>query len=721
MKSISSINIMHIFFMCILIIISVLLHSQSNWNWQNPKPHGYSYYSVAKIPDSDKIISVGYNGLVTTVTENGDNWDTIYLENTLRKIIFSNHNTGFITCADGTLYKTIDSALSWQLLDLEHDISVNDIFFLDETTGFILGNNEQSEEKIVLKTIDSGDTWFNLYTAPSASFSIFEIYFYDNNIGYGTGSINNLFKTIDGGNTWTEIDILGYYHFETIEFVSEDIGFILAIDESVDCHNHVILKTIDGGDNWELMLFEGGYPSDMKFSDMNNGFLIGDYGIIKYTDDCGETWNYCGEPISNDFESICFSENGNYFIVGEGGIIFKSTNNGISWDSLNQGTSEHLNSIYFIDESTGLIAGNDGTILRTTDAGENWIHIESNILDDLRCISFVNENIGFMLGVGNNILKTTDGGNNWFIISSFDAYLFSVLFLNENVGFVAGNSFVMKTVDSGLNWVELDIQEQYLSCFYDIEFINENIGFVIGSGGRLLKTVDGGNDWDYVSSCTDETLLSIYFFDENLGFISGANGRIIRTTDGGNSWICVYYGTNEMLYSIYFVDNNVGYVTGTSGCVLKTINSGSTWEEVGPQVPNSLNSVFFTDNKGYIVGDLGLIMTTEATGINNHNLVENNHHNDVYLYPNYPNPFNPETTISFDLTAENTNNTEIIICNLKGQKIKELRITNYELRMNKVVWDGKDDNHKSVSSGIYFYKLKLDNKTVAVKRCILMK
>ncbi|MCD4820242.1 MAG: T9SS type A sorting domain-containing protein [Candidatus Cloacimonetes bacterium] len=85
---------------------------------------------------------------------------------------------------------------------------------------------------------------------------------------------------------------------------------------------------------------------------------------------------------------------------------------------------------------------------------------------------------------------------------------------------------------------------------------------------------------------------------------------------------------------------------------------------------------------------------------------------------NYPNPFNPETTISFDLTAESINNAEIIICNLKGQKIREYSISNNQ---SSIVWDGKDDNQKSVSSGIYFYKLKMDSRTIAVKRCILMK
>ena len=89
------------------------------------------------------------------------------------------------------------------------------------------------------------------------------------------------------------------------------------------------------------------------------------------------------------------------------------------------------------------------------------------------------------------------------------------------------------------------------------------------------------------------------------------------------------------------------------------------------------------------------------------------------LYQNYPNPFNPETTIRF--TTENTEkNTEIVIYNLKGQKVKTLVNEVLPAGQHSVVWDGKDDNNKPVSSGIYFYKLKSDNYE-KTKKMLLMK
>ncbi|MCD4796055.1 MAG: T9SS type A sorting domain-containing protein, partial [Candidatus Cloacimonetes bacterium] len=93
----------------------------------------------------------------------------------------------------------------------------------------------------------------------------------------------------------------------------------------------------------------------------------------------------------------------------------------------------------------------------------------------------------------------------------------------------------------------------------------------------------------------------------------------------------------------------------------------------------------------------------------------------ISLMQNYPNPFNPETTISFS-TAEDTENTELIIYNIKGQKVKQL-ISNSANQLSSgqhsVVWNGRDDNGELVSSGVYFYKLKTDNKELTRKMLLV--
>lgn len=85
---------------------------------------------------------------------------------------------------------------------------------------------------------------------------------------------------------------------------------------------------------------------------------------------------------------------------------------------------------------------------------------------------------------------------------------------------------------------------------------------------------------------------------------------------------------------------------------------------------------------------------------------------------NYPNPFNPETTISFNLKS--TINTNLAIYNLKGQLVKSFQPSKLKLGNNEIVWKGKDDKNREVASGIYFIKLKNDNISLS-KKMILMK
>ncbi len=85
---------------------------------------------------------------------------------------------------------------------------------------------------------------------------------------------------------------------------------------------------------------------------------------------------------------------------------------------------------------------------------------------------------------------------------------------------------------------------------------------------------------------------------------------------------------------------------------------------------------------------------------------------------NYPNPFNPSTTISFELNTKFIEETELIIYNLKGQKIKSLPVILSGVE-GTVNWNGNDDNNEQVSSGIYFYKLNVENSPV--NKMLLMK
>ncbi|MDP8201708.1 MAG: T9SS type A sorting domain-containing protein [Candidatus Tenebribacter burtonii] len=107
---------------------------------------------------------------------------------------------------------------------------------------------------------------------------------------------------------------------------------------------------------------------------------------------------------------------------------------------------------------------------------------------------------------------------------------------------------------------------------------------------------------------------------------------------------------------------------------------------------------------------------SDYVGISDGEIIESN---QIYCINAFPNPFNPSTTISFSIPEESK--VELTVFNIKGQKVKILVKDEFEKGNHFVVWNGIDEFDKLVSSGVYFYKLNVNGKTEAVKKCLLLK
>jgi len=88
------------------------------------------------------------------------------------------------------------------------------------------------------------------------------------------------------------------------------------------------------------------------------------------------------------------------------------------------------------------------------------------------------------------------------------------------------------------------------------------------------------------------------------------------------------------------------------------------------------------------------------------------------LIGNYPNPFNPETTIEYALNEPG--NIYLEVYNIRGQKVRTLVSEFKEIGYHSVIWDGNDSNGNQIGSGIYFYQLKADDFQ-KVRKMILIK
>ncbi|MBC7642905.1 MAG: T9SS type A sorting domain-containing protein, partial [Flavobacterium sp.] len=243
----------------------------------------------------------------------------------LNRIQFANAFVGYAVGNNGVLLKTIDSGENWTFVATGSTNNFYGLSVLNENTFFISGDNG-----LVKKSIDGGIS-FSTLTAPS-NLGVFDIQFFGQLIGYaevGTSNTfyqsNNLYKTIDGGISWTLLcDAIDSFYF-----VNEYLGFI---NKSQDG----LYKTINGGTdllNLNIQTYE-----EIDLFAINENLL----------------WN-----IKNQY-ALCWCT---YTNVTK--IDFSSTQGFPQIESY-FGSAGQLMAIHFANENIGFVVGVSGKIYKNT-------------------------------------------------------------------------------------------------------------------------------------------------------------------------------------------------------------------------------------------------------------------------------------------------------------------------------------------------------------------
>jgi hypothetical protein len=237
-------------------------------------------------------------------------------------------------------------------------------------------------------------------------------------------------------------------------------------------------------------------------------------------------------------------------------------------------------------------------------------------------------------------------------------------------------------------------------------------------------TTDGGASWNFVPfylNSNEGKGYDVIFTDIQRGYAAcgvwDGRGAIARTTDGGATWNSILF--SGPLYAINFpisATSLVGYAAGENGTVLKTTDAGNSWRAQIYGIGQRLDDISFLDfDYGFAVGSAGTILKTETGGeppvgiINNGQSIPNR----IKLLANYPNPFNPRTTISWQLSVNS--NVSLNVYNLQGQKVKTLLSASQLAGFHSIELDAS-----GMASGVYFYMLEA-GAYFEIKKMIVLK
>ncbi|MFZ5553171.1 MAG: DUF6443 domain-containing protein [Bacteroidota bacterium] len=213
----------------------------------------------------------------------------------------------------------------------------------------------------------------------------------------------------------------------------------------------------------------------------------------------------------------------------------------------------------------------------------------------------------------------------------------AIQMINSNLGYLSGNvgtrGYLYQTNDGGVTWTRMN--DIVASDLKKIQMVNASIGFAVGNNGTVLKTTNGGSDWDMLNTYqynVIEHLNDLHFINATTGVIVGEKSRILKTTDGGNTFTTYllpfssgsFTTADQHIQSITH-DGTAFYITSTrpDGIVTPVYsvihrslngNNAASWT-----IENQISSVSINDvssyasNMGYAAGIDGSLLHTDGT------------------------------------------------------------------------------------------------------------
>ncbi len=377
----------------------------------------------------------------------------------------------------------------------------------------------------------------------------------------------------------------------------------------------------------------------------------------------------------------------------------------------------------------------------TDDGGDSWAMIYSldYIWEKFVDIQMIDSQFGMatvnLAGVDYRDYRLTyDGGYTWTsIIDTLPDGLEIqyIQFISSEIGFICTQPLVAhesisiyKTVDSGLTWTQSQNPNNSIgmqNIMYSLDETN------IWSGGYLYPTIDGGG-LHYSNDGGDSWQLLLEtppIYDLNMvtaeyGAYLGISYShslisLVITHDNFNTSTYVYTENDfgDYFFGFCFQNESNIWVACRMGKVMLSRNGGISFREYVNLNDDLLDIEFFNDT-GFVYSVDSIYKLTYPVSNNDSEQILGND----YQLTNYPNPFNPQTTISFAL--EKAESVKLEIFNSKGQRVKNLLKSKLQPGKHNYAWDGTDNHNNKVSSGVYFYRLEVAGEK-HIKQCILLK
>jgi len=650
----------------------------------------------------------------------------------------SNSNVVWAATTEGT-FKSNDAGASWTQV---HNVIMAMDLVIDANNpqNVIVGcGNFSSTGNGIYRTTNGGASWTKITAGVPAAFNgkiqlaIHPTPFgtavyasFGNGFGFSDGA-SWLAKSTNSGASWTTVSTLDYSKWQG--------WYSHAIDINPANQNELMIVGIDVHKSTD---------AGVTVIQKSGGGPFG--GFIPPGDPEGPS-NY----VHSDVHEVEYHPtNPNIIYIGCDGGVFRSTDGGGTFEGCNGGyqTTQFHNGFSSSTPDSNLAIGglqDNGTVIYAgTTTWAKWVVGGDG---SWTALDPTDRNTIYTSWQGLNVVKSTNGGANFFPLNVPGAGRFTTFIAPFVIGedepnvIYAGRDIVYKSSDGGNNWIAtnsgnpLDGNAVFAMA---VAPQNSNVVYAatapfVTSPGRtnIFRSVNGGTAWANVTGALPDrfiTDIAIDPIDETTLYItlSGfGTSHVYKSDNAGASWQDIGGALPDVPANAVAIDPQFpGHIyIGNDIGVYFSPDGGATWDAYSDGLPDGVIAMSLaisplnrklrvaTHGNGAYQRDL----VTIPTGIDDPVLQPA----EFSLAQNFPNPFNPETTIPFALAK--SSRVSLKIYNSLGQEVRTL-IDNqlksageYQLK-----WDGRDQSGRKAASGVYLYRLFADG-LVTAKRMTLVR
>ncbi len=541
------------------------------------------------------------------------------------------------------LIPRLSTAQDWSIVQRDPSLSITDLCFLDdELHGFAIGSAAGPGSNLtrIYQTSDGGDHWLAMNFPINNAVAMSGISFVSPLIGWVVGANGLIFKTVNGGASWSSQASGLAANLVKVQFINDQEGWATAGANSGAAF--VVLKTTNGGATWQNLSFgNDAYASNsMFFLDAQHGWIAGFNNQllprIFYTENGGNSWVSQNLPVSaqgTQISSVKFATSligwatVNSLYEPVAGPVLHTMDGGAHWD-IQYFTNQHYNQLDVKDVDHVAVVGvsilspSSTKLFVTENGGQNWSSKLAPITDYTNAIHYGDSKI--WMGANKSIiLSTPDNGANW-TWEHYSPWIRSMAWVSDQLGWatcgtnVGTDHWTYKTTDGGVHW-EVD---PIAPGGADVTFVDANHGWMLWQGNqpKVWGTVNGGGSWtSYPIPSGGKWIEGICFPTKDKGWAFG-DGTLKYTQNAGLTWTNQNVGSSKFIEKVFFVNESEGWAGGgyggSSGFISHTTNGGATWTlQSYPSSDHVVDICFLDNQRGWVSTAVGTVFKTIDGGV----------------------------------------------------------------------------------------------------------